>query len=48
MDLVEGFKEFYKLCNNVYLLGVLKCLWLISVSAACWSIWLTRNEIVFN
>lgn len=32
---VEGFTEFYELCNNVYLLEVLKSLWLISVSTAC-------------
>lgn len=36
------------LCNKVVLQGVLKCLWLISVTATCWSLLLARNEAVFN
>ncbi|KAK5795591.1 hypothetical protein PVK06_036861 [Gossypium arboreum] len=32
----------------VNLAGVMKILWLISISTACWSIWLVRNEMVFN
>ncbi|KAB2065218.1 hypothetical protein ERO13_A09G072500v2 [Gossypium hirsutum] len=45
---VEGFSEFFSLCNKVSYLGVGKSLWLISVTAACWSIWLVRNELVFD
>lgn len=44
---VDDFMEFYKLCNKVYLLRVLKCLWLISVVVACWSLWMARNEVMF-
>ncbi|MBA0710088.1 hypothetical protein Golax_025084 [Gossypium laxum] len=25
-----------------------KSLWIISVTAACWSVWLVRNELVFD
>ncbi|KAH1084276.1 hypothetical protein J1N35_024037 [Gossypium stocksii] len=28
--------------------GVVKSLWMISVSAACWPVWLARNELVFD
>ncbi|MBA0646979.1 hypothetical protein Goklo_014895 [Gossypium klotzschianum] len=28
--------------------GVGKSLWIISVTAACWSVWLARNELVFD
>lgn len=45
---MEGFDDFYNLCCNVNLSGVVKSLWLISISAACWSIWLARNEIMFE
>lgn len=45
---VEAFADFYNLCNNVYFSGVLKSLWLISVSVACWLTWLARNELVFD
>ncbi|KAH1120714.1 hypothetical protein J1N35_003874 [Gossypium stocksii] len=46
--LVEGFFNFFSLCNNVYLSGIVKSLWLISVAAACWSTWLARNKLVFD
>ncbi|TYH16982.1 hypothetical protein ES288_A05G157000v1 [Gossypium darwinii] len=42
------FSDFFFFCNNVSYKGVVKSLWLISVSAACWSAWLARNELVFE
>ncbi|MBA0844331.1 hypothetical protein Goarm_001432 [Gossypium armourianum] len=45
---VDGFLDFYSLCNNVKFIGVCKSLWLISVTATCWSVWLARNEMVFE
>ncbi|KAH1063498.1 hypothetical protein J1N35_028485 [Gossypium stocksii] len=42
------FADFFSFCNNVSYKGVVKSLWLISVSAACWSVWLARNELVFD
>ncbi|MFQ6661658.1 hypothetical protein Gotur_029752, partial [Gossypium turneri] len=45
---VNGFLDFYSLCNNVKFTGVCKRLWLISVTATCWSVWLARNELVFE
>ncbi|TYH22859.1 hypothetical protein ES288_A04G163800v1 [Gossypium darwinii] len=44
----EGFSNFFVFCKNVSFTGVIKILWMISVSAACWSVWLARNELVFN
>ncbi|KAG8502599.1 hypothetical protein CXB51_000014 [Gossypium anomalum] len=43
-----NFSNFFFFCNNVSYKGVVKSLWLISVSAACWSAWLARNELVFE
>ncbi|MBA0729823.1 hypothetical protein Golax_022773 [Gossypium laxum] len=37
---VEGFDEFYTLCYNMKLVGIRKSLWLISISTACWTVWL--------
>ncbi|KAG4148361.1 hypothetical protein ERO13_D05G282050v2 [Gossypium hirsutum] len=47
--MVSGnFEEFYSLCFNVKLHGTRKSLWLIAIAAACWSVWLARNEMVFE
>lgn len=45
---VEGFDEFYTLCYNMKLVGIRKSLWLISISTACWTVWLVRNGLVFE
>ncbi|TYJ16272.1 hypothetical protein E1A91_A10G240700v1, partial [Gossypium mustelinum] len=42
------FSDFFFFCNNISYKGVVKSLWLISVSTACWSAWLARNELVFE
>ncbi|KAG8473851.1 hypothetical protein CXB51_036041 [Gossypium anomalum] len=42
------FSDSFFFCNNVSYKGVVKSLWLISVSAVCWSVWLARNELVFE
>ncbi|KAL4289985.1 hypothetical protein GQ457_14G023370 [Hibiscus cannabinus] len=41
-------QSFFEFCFSVKLTGALKPLWLISVAAALWSIWLSRNDKVFN
>ncbi|MBA0692313.1 hypothetical protein Goari_009884, partial [Gossypium aridum] len=47
--MVSGnFEEFYSLCFNVKLHSTRKSLWLIAIAAACWSVWLARNEMVFE
>ncbi|KAH1064401.1 hypothetical protein J1N35_029388 [Gossypium stocksii] len=43
-----NFEEFYSLCFNVKLHDTRKSLWLIAIAATCWSVWLTRNEMVFE
>ncbi|TYG85797.1 hypothetical protein ES288_A13G084000v1 [Gossypium darwinii] len=43
----QGFSDFFIFCKNVAYTGVIKSLWMISVSA-CWSVWLARNELVFD
>ncbi|MBA0870978.1 hypothetical protein Goshw_019638, partial [Gossypium schwendimanii] len=40
---VDGFEDFYSLCNNVKMAEIRKSFWLISISAACWTAWLVRN-----
>lgn len=45
---VGEFFEFFNMCNDVFFSGVWKSLWLILISVACWSIWMARNEVVFN
>ncbi|KAH1131303.1 hypothetical protein J1N35_002681 [Gossypium stocksii] len=42
------FADFFSFCNNVSYKGIVKSLWLISVSAGCWSAWLARNELMFD
>lgn len=42
------FSDFFFFCNNVLYKGVVKSLWLISMSVACWSVWPARNELVFE
>ncbi|MBA0556531.1 hypothetical protein Golob_026621, partial [Gossypium lobatum] len=46
--LVEGFAEFYSLCYNVKLSRVRRSLWLLSISTTCSSVWIARNEIIFQ
>ncbi|MBA0717643.1 hypothetical protein Golax_005441 [Gossypium laxum] len=46
--MVSCFKKFYTLCFNVKLHGTSKSLWLIAIAASCWSVWLARNEMVFE
>ncbi|KAA3463550.1 Retrovirus-related Pol polyprotein LINE-1 [Gossypium australe] len=45
---VDGFVEFFALCKNVKIAASKKCLWLISIATACWTIWLVRNGLVFD
>ncbi|MFQ6647111.1 hypothetical protein Gotur_019248 [Gossypium turneri] len=45
---VDGFEDFYLLCNNVKMAEIRKSFWLISISAACWTAWLVRNGMVFE
>ncbi|KAK5823825.1 hypothetical protein PVK06_018588 [Gossypium arboreum] len=45
---VKNFEEFYSCCFKVKILGSCKSLWLIAIAAAVWSIWLARNEMVFE
>ncbi|MBA0555402.1 hypothetical protein Golob_025582, partial [Gossypium lobatum] len=45
---VANFEEFFSLCWRVSLSGIQKSLWLLAVSAACWSGWISRNEKVFE
>ncbi|TYH73264.1 hypothetical protein ES332_D05G316900v1 [Gossypium tomentosum] len=42
-NFIEGFWR-----NIFECLQVCKSLWLISVTATCWSVWLERNELVFE
>ncbi|KAK5841578.1 hypothetical protein PVK06_003899 [Gossypium arboreum] len=46
--MVSGFEEFYSLCFNAKLHGTIKNLWLKAIAASCWSVWLARNEMVFE
>ncbi|MBA0798685.1 hypothetical protein Gohar_009251 [Gossypium harknessii] len=46
--LVEGFAEFYSLCYNMKLSRVRRSLWLLSISTTCSSVWIARNEIIFE
>ncbi|KAH1073677.1 hypothetical protein J1N35_026005 [Gossypium stocksii] len=43
----KGVFSMRKLTELLISEGVVKRLWMISVSAACWSMWLARNELVF-
>lgn len=45
---MEDFSEFFKHCIEVKWQGMLKSLWLMSIAAACWSLWIARNEEVFS
>ncbi|TYH21059.1 hypothetical protein ES288_A04G012500v1 [Gossypium darwinii] len=45
---VNNFEDFYSCCFKVKILGSCKSLWLIAIVAAVWSIWLARNEMVFD
>lgn len=45
---MEGFFYFFSSGNNVSYSGMGKSLWLISVTVACWSVWLAWNELVFD
>ncbi|XP_017624599.1 uncharacterized protein LOC108468219 [Gossypium arboreum] len=45
---VEGFSDFFVLCNNVQMVGFRKRLWLIAIAAACWTIWFARNGLIFD
>ncbi|KAK5847239.1 hypothetical protein PVK06_003543 [Gossypium arboreum] len=45
---VEGFSDFFVLCNNVQMAGFRKRLWLIAIAAACWTIWLAINGLIFD
>ncbi|TYH21186.1 hypothetical protein ES288_A04G023000v1 [Gossypium darwinii] len=45
---VEGFLDFFVLCNNVRLAEIWKQLSLIAIEAACWTVWLARNELIFD
>ncbi|KAG8496091.1 hypothetical protein CXB51_009134 [Gossypium anomalum] len=40
--------DFFSFCNNVLYPGVVKSLWLISVSAACWSVRSVYDELKVN
>ncbi|TYH19981.1 hypothetical protein ES288_A05G395600v1 [Gossypium darwinii] len=44
---VDGVVDFFALYNNVKMAESKKSLWLISIEAACWTIWLARNGLVF-
>ncbi|KAK5837223.1 hypothetical protein PVK06_013033 [Gossypium arboreum] len=46
--LVKAKKEVVEAFSRKFGFSVLKSLWMISVSASCWSVWLARNEIVFK
>ncbi|KAK5835102.1 hypothetical protein PVK06_010788 [Gossypium arboreum] len=46
--MVSDFEEFDSLCFNVKLHGTSKSLWLISIATSCRSVWLARNEMVFE
>ncbi|MBA0756440.1 hypothetical protein Gogos_020638, partial [Gossypium gossypioides] len=45
---VDGFEYFFALCNKVKIVRIRKSFWLILISAACWTIWLARNGLVFE
>lgn len=45
---VDGFVDFFALCNNMKMAKIRKSLWLISIAAACWTLWLARNGLVFD
>ncbi|TYI31812.1 hypothetical protein ES332_A04G011700v1 [Gossypium tomentosum] len=45
---VNNFEDFYSCCFKVKILGSCKSLWLIAIVAVVWSIWLARNEMVFD
>ncbi|TYI29098.1 hypothetical protein ES332_A05G292700v1 [Gossypium tomentosum] len=45
---VEGFEDFFALSINVKMAEMKKSFWLISISAACWKVWLARNGLVFE
>ncbi|TYH04630.1 hypothetical protein ES288_A08G021800v1 [Gossypium darwinii] len=45
---VNNFEEFYLLCFKVKFFGSCKSLWLIAIAASCWSIWVARNDMVFE
>ncbi|KAH1084275.1 hypothetical protein J1N35_024036 [Gossypium stocksii] len=45
---VVNFEEFYSLVFKVKIHGSCRNLWLIAIAASCWSIWLARNEMVFD
>ncbi|XP_040930093.1 uncharacterized protein [Gossypium hirsutum] len=45
---VDGFVDLFALCYNAKIEYSKKSLWLISCAAACWSIWLARNALVFD
>ncbi|KAB2086355.1 hypothetical protein ES319_A04G025700v1 [Gossypium barbadense] len=45
---VEGFSDFFVLCNNVCMNAFRKRLWLIAIAVACWTIWLARNGMIFD
>ncbi|TYI31182.1 hypothetical protein ES332_A05G435900v1 [Gossypium tomentosum] len=45
---VNNFEDFYSCCFKVKIFGSCKSLWLIAIAAAVWSIWLARNEMVFD
>ncbi|KAH1096517.1 hypothetical protein J1N35_013438 [Gossypium stocksii] len=45
---VDGFVDFFALCNKVNMVESKKTLWMISIAAACWTIWIARNGLVFD
>ncbi|KAH1063682.1 hypothetical protein J1N35_028669 [Gossypium stocksii] len=45
---VDGFMDFFALCNNVKMAEIRKCLRLISIAIACGTMWLARNGLVFD
>ncbi|KAK5834313.1 hypothetical protein PVK06_018190 [Gossypium arboreum] len=45
---VDGVVDFFALCYNVKIEVIKKSLWLISCAAACWTIWIARNGLVFE
>ncbi|KAG8479516.1 hypothetical protein CXB51_029293 [Gossypium anomalum] len=45
---VDGVVDFFALCYNAKIKVSKKSLWLISCAAACWTIWIARNGLVFE
>ncbi|KAL4368985.1 hypothetical protein GQ457_05G017340 [Hibiscus cannabinus] len=45
---LRTLKRFLQFCFAVQMTCKIKVAWLVAVSAALWSVWLARNEVVFK